>query len=60
MKRRRVISARKVSESLPWSWQQVMGASDVSQVVLAFFLSKELLDQSRQIEHCPEGAREPF
>lgn len=55
-----LIFARKVSESLPRSWQQVTGASDVSQVMLAFFLSKELHDQSWQIEQCPEGARELF
>ena len=33
------------------------GASDVRQVMLAFFLNKELRDQSWQIERCPEGVR---
>lgn len=47
-------------ERLPWSWQQVTGASDGSQVMLAFFLSKELRDQSWQIEQCPEGVRKLF
>lgn len=36
------------------------GASDVSQVMLAFFLNKELRDQSWQIEQCPEGVRKLF
>lgn len=47
-------------ERLPWSRQQVTGASDGSQVTLAFFLSKELRDQSWQIEQCPEGERKLF
>lgn len=47
-------------KSLPWSWQQVRGVSDVSQVMLAFFLNKELRDQSWQIEQCPEGEKKLF
>lgn len=36
------------------------GVSDVSQVMLAFFLNKELRDQSWQIEQCPEGEKKLF
>ena len=60
-KQRHLISAHKVFVKVsPGAGNKSGGASDVSPVMLAFFLNKELRDQSWQIEQCPEGVRKRF
>lgn len=50
-KHRHLISAHEVSVKVsPGAGNKSGGASDVRQVMLAFFLNKELRDQSWQIE----------